>query len=261
MKKFFIELFHYRDLLLMFTIRDIKVRYKQAFMGFLWAIFMPVIAIFAGLLIKKIMAIMSGQTMDFRNIVTISVKVLPWTFFISALRFAVQSLVSSRDLITKIYFPREIIVLSPIFASFFDFFIASIFLTILLIFAQIGVSFYILFVPVLIFLLVIFTIGLGLILACANLFYRDVKYIVEVILMFGIFYTPVFYEADILGKWRPLLLANPVASILELLNQVVVLHKQPEIFWLSYSFITAVITFFIGLIIFQKKQKIFAESI
>jgi len=257
----FKEIIRHRDLLYMLTQRDIKIRYKQAAMGFLWAIFMPMMAVLAGMLIKKAMAIISGKPMDFSGVVSISVKVLPWTFFISAIRFSVQSLVGNSSLITKIYFPREVLPLAATFACLFDFLIACATLSVLLIIVGIGVSAHILLLPVLLLFLILFTCGLGLLLSCANLFYRDVKYVVETILMFGIFFTPVFYEASIFGKWKTLLLLNPIGSILESINAVVVLHQMPETLWFVYAGICSVAIFLFGMISFHKKEHLFAENI
>src|SRR3989338_1536220 len=120
------ELLLYRDLLWMLTLRDIRIRYKQAMMGFVWAIFMPLVAISAGVLIKKAMAVVSGRYIDTLGIVSIAVKVLPWTFFISAIRFAVQSLVGNRELVTKIYFPRVVLPLASVLACLFDFLISVV---------------------------------------------------------------------------------------------------------------------------------------
>src|ERR1051326_9070343 len=100
------EMYDYRDLMMMLTTRDLRVRYKQAAMGFLWAIFMPMVAVFAGILIKKAMAVVSQQPMEMQGIISITVKVLPWTFLISSIRFSVPSLVGNSALVTKIYFPR-----------------------------------------------------------------------------------------------------------------------------------------------------------
>ncbi|MDP2923084.1 MAG: ABC transporter permease [Candidatus Omnitrophota bacterium] len=255
------RLINYRDLLFMLTFRDIKIRYKQAVMGFVWAIFMPIMAVLAGILVKKAISVVSGKPMDFAGVITISVKVLPWTFFISATRFAVQSLVGNNNLVTKIYFPKEVLPFSSILACLFDFFIAASALTVILIFAHIGASIYLLWLPILLFFLVLFTSGLGLLLSSANLFFRDVKYIVEIILMFGIFFTPVFYEASTFGKWKALLLLNPVGSNLEAINKVVVLHMMPDIFWLCYTGIWSISIFFVGLAIFRKAEPLFAENI
>ncbi len=257
----FKELIEYRDLLYMLTVRDIRIRYKQAVMGFLWALFMPVVAVAAGILIKKSMAVVSGRPVDMAGIVSISVKVLPWTFFISSIRFCVQSLVGNSSLVTKIYFPREVLPLAAILACFFDFGIAILVLSIFLIVVKIGLSSCLFFLPVILFALFLFTAGVGIFLSAANLFFRDVKYIVEVILMFGIFFTPVFYQASSFGKWGTFLLINPIGSLLESINSVVVLKQFPDPFWLGYALIASIVTFWFGMTFFHKQEPYFAENI
>jgi ABC-type polysaccharide/polyol phosphate export permease len=257
----FREVLKYRDLLYMLVLRDIRIRYKQAAMGFLWAIFMPITAVLSGVLIQKAIAMVSGGSMDTVGILSISVKVLPWTFFISSIRFAVQSLVGNMNLITKIYFPREVLPLSATLASLFDFAIAAAALAIMLVFVHIGASVYLLLVPVLLVFLVLFTAGMGLLLASANLFFRDVKYVVEIILMFGIFFTPVFYNASTFGKWQFLLMLNPVGSILESLNAAVVHHALPNPVWLGYAGVSSLVLFVVGAKVFHMTEPLFAENI
>ena len=257
----FKEILKYRDLLFMLTLRDIRIRYKQAVMGFMWAIFMPVMTVLAGLVIKKAMSIISGVPMDLAGVISISVKVLPWTFFISAIRFSANSLVGNMNLVTKIYFPREVLPFASIIACLFDFLIAALTLTIFLIIVNIGVSIYLLWVPLLLAFLVLFTAGLGLLLASGNLFYRDIRYIVQIILMFGIFFTPIYFEAALFGKWKTLFLINPIGSILEAINTSVVLHQMPDLIWLTYAGMSSVAVFVVGLFIFHKNEPLFAENI
>ncbi len=257
----FKEVIKYRDLLFMLTLRDIRIRYKQAAMGFLWAIFMPIVAILAGIIVKKVMAVMSGKPIDSSGILAIAIKVIPWTFFVSSIKFSVQSLVGNANLVTKIYFPREVLPLASIFACLFDLLIAGIALAVILIFTHIGATVYLLWLPVLLIFLVLFTAGLGLFLASANLFYRDIKYVVEIILMFGIFFTPVFYDANMFGNWQTLLLINPIGSILEAINSIVILHKMPNTFWLAYAGITSFAVFILGMEVFHKSEPLFAENI
>lgn len=257
----FKEIVKYRDLLWMLTLRDIRIRYKQAAMGFIWAIFMPIIAVLAGMLIKQAMAVVSGTPVNIQDVVTISVKVLPWTFFVTALKFAVQALVGNSNLVTKIYFPRAVLPLSSILACLFDFMIAMGVFLLISGFFKIGVSVHLLWLPLIIFFLILFTSGLGVLLSAANLFFRDVKYIVEIILMFGIFFTPVFYEADSFGKWKNFLLLNPLGSLLESINRVVVLHQMPDLFWLAYAGAVSIVMFVGGLALFQKNELLFAENI
>ena len=255
------QIIKYRDLWYMLTLRDIRVRYKQAVMGFLWAIFMPIVAVAAGMIIKQAMSMVSGHAVDLQGIASISVKVLPWTFFISSIRFAVQSLVGNSALVTKIYFPRAVLPLASIAACLFDLAISVAVLTFVLCVINFGVSIHFLWVPIILLFLILFTIGLGLLLAAANLFFRDVKYIVEIILMFGIFFTPVFYDASSFGKYKIYMLLNPMGSILESFNSAIVLKQMPDPQWLIYAGVTSIIMFIIGMVVFHSKEQLFAENI
>ena len=261
MLEMFRELIQYREVLFALTWRDIKIRHKQTIMGFLWVIFMPMVVVLSGMVVKKAMAVFSGRPLELSQIIGVSVKAIPWAFFVASIKFSTNSLVGNMSLLNKIYFPREIFPLSYLITQLFDFAIAIAILTVILIFAKIGVTIYLLWLPFLLLFLILFTIGLGFLLACANLFFRDVKYIVDVILTFGIFFTPVFYEAETMGKLGKLLLLNPVGAILENINNVVVLHKAPNYMWLMYAGVWAIVGFFGSWYIFHKTEPIFAENV
>ncbi|OGL41205.1 MAG: hypothetical protein A2042_04670 [Candidatus Schekmanbacteria bacterium GWA2_38_11] len=255
------KLIQYRHLLLMLTWRDIRVRYKQSVMGFLWAIFMPIMIVCAGILVKKGFSIVSGKPMVFTELASVSVKALPWAFFVGSIRFATNSLTGRSNLVTKIYFPRAVLPLSSVLTNLFDFAVAAVVLIAILAAAGIGVSIHLFWLPLLLILLVLVTAAICMLLSCTNLFFRDVKYIVEVILTFGIFFTPVFYEVTMFGKWASILLLNPIGSILEAMNDVVVLHRSPDLFWLTYSACWTVIGSLIGWKVFDKLEPAFAENI
>jgi ABC-type polysaccharide/polyol phosphate export permease len=255
------ELFKFRELLYMFTLRQIQIKYKQSFMGLLWAFLMPMIIVFAGVLVKLAFAIMSQKPFETSQIATVAVKSVPWAFFVSAIRFASQSLIANANLVTKIYFPREICPLSAALSQMVDFAVASVLLIAGLCFIGVGFSVYQLLVPVYILLLFLLTAGLGIVLSAASLFFRDVKYIVEVILTFAIFFTPVFYEHTIFGERGQWLLLNPVAPILEGLNDCIVMHRLPDMGWFGYCCgVTLLVTLF-SLRFFKKLEPAFAESI
>jgi ABC-type polysaccharide/polyol phosphate export permease len=255
------ELIQYRHLLYILTWRDIKIKYKQSVMGFMWAIFMPMLIVAAGILVKKGFSMVSGKPLELTELASVSVKAIPWSFFIGSIRFATNSLVGNSNLVTKIYFPREVFPISAVFANFFDFIIASAALTVILTIAGIGMSINLLWLPFLLFLLVLLACGIGMLLSCANLFFRDVKYLVDVFLTFGIFFTPVFYEASMFGKWETVLLLNPLGAILENINAVVVFQRSPDMFWLVYSTIWAIGGLLISWSIFHKAEFAFAENI
>lgn len=251
----------YRDLLFMLTWRDIKVRYKQSVMGFAWAILMPVLIVGSGLIVMVAFSTLSGKAINKADVLSVAVKAVPWAFFVAAIRFATNSLVMNKELVTKIYFPREILPLASVLASLFDFAVACGVLVLILIFAGIGASIQLLWVPVIVVLLLVFSAGVSILLACANLFFRDVKYLVEVVLTYGIFFTPVFYSASTLGKWGPILLLNPVGPLLEGLRDTIILHRAPDPRWLIYSAVWACGTLMISWKIFQNAERLFAESI
>lgn len=250
-----------RDILFMLVWKDIRIKYKQSIMGYLWAILMPLIIISSGMLVKFGMAKYAGKPMLLTDIVTVAIKALPWSFFVASLRFATNSLVANENLVTKIRFPREILPISAVLSQLVDLLIASSLIVVLLFVVKSGVSTHMLWIPVFIAILVLFTVSLGLIMAAANLFYRDVKYIVEVILTFAIFFTPVFYDAKIAGEWEWVLLLNPVAPLLEGINQVIVFQCGPELPWICYSAVSSLGTAALSMIIFKKLEPKFAERI
>jgi len=255
------EFAQYKELLLMLARRDIKVRYKQSLMGFAWAVLMPVLVVGSGLIVMVAFAAISGRPISKVDVLSVAVKSVPWAFFVAAVRFATNSLIQNKELVTKIYFPREILPLASVLANLFDFLIAYSVLILVLLVARIGASIYLLWVPVLLALLVLLTAGFGILLACANLFFRDVKYLVEVGLTYGIFFTPVFYSASTLGKWGKLLLLNPIGPVIESFRDTVILHRAPAYGWLAYSAVWACLGFFLVWVVFQKSEGSFAESI
>lgn len=255
------ELAHYRGLLYMLTWRDIRARYKQSMMGFFWAVLMPLLIVGAGLLVRVAFSVKSGEHIPVAEIAAIALKSLPWAFFISAVKFGTNSMVSNPNLVTKIYFPREVFPLAAVLASLFDATIASSVVVLLLAIARVGVSWQLLWAPLLLLLIVVFTLAVAMLFSCANLFFRDVKYLVDVLLTFGIFFTPVFYDAHSLGKWAPLLLLNPLGTLLQSLSDVVIHHAAPSGGWLEYAAAATLGGLYCAWRIFDRAEVSFAESI
>ena len=273
-----LEIWDHRELLEQLTRRDIKLRYKQAAMGFAWAVFMPCLIVLSGLIIRYAMAQISGQTLVQGDIANIAVKGVGWAFFVGALGFATASLVGNSNLVTKIYFPREVLPLSSVGAQAFDSSIGLLTLVIILPFLGVRLHASLAWVPLLLVLLVLFTTGVSLFLSCANLFFRDVKYIVQVVLMFGIFFTPIFFEPAMLGpRGAHLAMLNPLTGILEGLRlsvvegrnlfypiSVVVKGVERSVWepWeLVYSAVCAVLGMIGAALMFRKLQHLFAEYV
>lgn len=255
------EIAQYRDLLYMLAWRDIAVKYKQSIMGFMWAILMPLLIVLAGVLVRHAFSRLSGEPVTYRDIAEVSVKAVPWAFFVASLRFSTQSLIANSNLVTKIYFPRELFPLAAIISQLFDLAVASVALVVLLAVAGIGVSIQLLWVPLLIAVLVAQALALGFLFSALALFFRDVKYLVEVILTFGIFFTPVFYNVELLGDLAPVLMLNPVAPILEGLGACIVHQQTPPLDWLAYSAAVSLAALGLSYKTFRALEPSFAEYI
>jgi lipopolysaccharide transport system permease protein len=255
------ELFEHRDLLYMITWREIKVKYKQSVMGMLWAVLMPLVIVCAGLIVRYAFARVSGTPLALSDLTTVAVKAAPWAFFVAALRFGTNSLVANETLVTKIYMPRLIFPMAAVCSQLFDFLVALGVISLLLLIAGVGVSVHLLWLPFLIGSLVILAASFTILFSAATLFFRDVKYIMEVFLTFAIFFTPVFYESSLFGRWAPLLLVNPVSPLLEGISTTVILHHSPSLPWLFYSFVVTGCLFTVALASFRQLEPFFAESV
>jgi len=272
------EFWAYRGLAYELTRRDIRVRYKQTIMGFGWAVLMPMLIVLSGSLVRFAMSYVSGHHLSVQELAGIAVKAIPWSFFVGSMGFATASLVGNANLMTKIYFPREMLPLAATLAQSFDSSIGTV--ALLIVCPLVGVHFGLglLWAPVLAACVFMFTAGAALLAGCANLFLRDVKYLVQVLLTFGIFFTPVFFEPYMFGRLGArVMMLNPLAPLLEGLRLSVVYNHQlfetvvvttargPIVAWspwyLAYSAICAVMIFFFGLLVFHRAENKFAEYV
>ncbi len=272
----FTELLGYRELLWQMFLRDIRLRYKQAVMGFFWALFIPIMTIASGSVLKYIMATISGTPLNLEAFSNMAVKAMGWSLFLGVLNNGANSLLGNINLITKIYFPRETILIAGMLVQMFDTFVGSIVLFILLTATgAICWSWNLLWAPALVLLLVCLALAVGFFLSCAMVFYRDVKYLLAIFTSFGIFFTPVFFEVNqIGGKLGTVMMFNPAAPLLEGLRLVVVqghnlalplndasgnMIWRPE--FLLYSAFIAIFGLLFAWRYFHLKEKIYAEYI
>jgi ABC-type polysaccharide/polyol phosphate export permease len=244
----------------MITWREIRVKYKQSVMGFLWAILMPIIIVAAGLMIRFAFARLSGAELQRDDLVMVTVKALPWAFFVSSIRFASSSLIANVHLITKIYLPRQIFPIASILSQLVDFAVASVVVVAVMALAGVQLRVGLLWLPVLLGLMILMTGALGIFLSAAALFLRDVKYIVEVVLTFAIFFTPVFYEVSAFGRWSGVLMLNPVAPLFEGFGAAAVGRPMPGMGWIGYSAAVAVVGLLAAVMFFVKVEPYFAEN-
>jgi ABC-type polysaccharide/polyol phosphate export permease len=239
------------------TLRDIRVRYKQAVMGFGWAIFMPLInTVLFSVIFMRVAPLDVGMPYP----VFAFTGLLFWNFFASSLRFAVSSLSGNAMLVTKIYFPREIFPMSAILVCLVDLAVGSVLLAGMLIYYQIPVGPTLAAVPVLLLIQTIFTAGIALVVSMANLFLRDVKYIFEMVLTVWMFATSVVYPVGLVGgKMGTLLMFNPMTPILDGYRAAILHGQWPAAGPLAAASALALITLGIGWLVFHRAEYRFAE--
>ena len=231
----------------------------------------------AGMVIRYAVAYSNGRGMQTSALAGMAVKAVPWAFFVGCLNTSTPSLVANMSLVTKIYFPREVLPLSTVLAQTFDSSIGLLLVSLTLCVPFFGVtpSIQLLWVPVLLLLLWLLALGAGLFLACANLFFRDVKYLVQVFVTFGIFITPVILDISAYGpKIAPYMMLNPVSPILEGLVLTIVAHHNlldPFVtrtgfetwhpWYLAYSALWAVGGLLLSSLFFHRSERRFAEIV
>lgn len=254
------ELIEYKELFYFFTWRDVKVKYKQTALGFLWAILQP-------LLMMVIFTFFIGKTMNMPSdemaypVFAFSGLIL-WTLFSSGLTNAGNSMVSNAQIIKKIYFPRLVIPISSILVSVFDFLIAFFVLIILLVFYQQPVDFLsaIVYWPMGLAITIIATFGPGCLLAALNVKYRDFRYVIPFLVQALLFLTPVIYPISIVSdSWLKYLLAiNPMYAAITLFR-LPMMSTTPDTLLIWISLCSGAIFFIIGLTYFRQTESYFAD--
>jgi ABC-type polysaccharide/polyol phosphate export permease len=254
------EQVEYRELLYQMTVRDIRVRYKQALMGFGWAIFMPLINTLVFTIIFTRAA--SLDTGDVPYPLFSYTGLLFWNFFASSLRFAVSSLSGNATLVTKIYFPREIFPFSAILVCLVDLAVGAIVLVAMMVYYHVPPTPAVMYVPVLLLVQTVFTAGIALVVSMANLFFRDVKYLFELVLTIWMFATSVVYPVDIIGgRLGQILKLNPLTPIIDGYRLAIIRGQAPDMASLAVTAALAVATLLIGWLIFHRAEYRFAEYV
>jgi lipopolysaccharide transport system permease protein len=208
------DLWLYRDLLFILTLRDIRVRYKQTALGAAWVIIQPLFAMLLFTLFFGRLAEIPSNGVPYPLFAFAGL--LPWTFFSNAVSNSGNSLVASSALITKVYFPRMVIPTASVAAGLLDFAIGFAVLIVLMVWYHVKFSLQLALLPLLTLLTALLAIGVGLWVSALNVKYRDVRYTLPFLLQMWFFATPIILPSSIVpAKWRTLLAVNPMAGLVE----------------------------------------------
>lgn len=255
------ELWRYRELLFFLTWRDVKVRYKQTLLGALWAILKPFFTM-------VIFTIIFGQlaqipTDDAPAPVFYFAGLIPWVLFQDGITKASTSLVTNRNLVTKVYFPRLAIPLSTVVAPLVDFALAFLFLLAIMIYYRFAPAGPIWALPLFILLALTTAFGAGLWLAALNVAYRDIGYITPFIVQAWLYASPVAYSATIIpeGIGQLAYAVNPMAGVVQGFRWAILGVGQPSPQFLAVSSAVALILLLTGLFYFRRMERTFADVV
>jgi ABC-type polysaccharide/polyol phosphate export permease len=253
------EQFEYRELLFQLTKRDLLIRYKQALMGFGWAVFMPLLntAVFSVIFTR-----VAKLNVDVPYPLFAFLGLLMWNFTASALRFAVNALTGNLNLVTKVYCPREVFALSSVLVTMVDTLVGSVVLVALMLYYRIGPGWAIAYLPVLVLVQVAFTTAMALFLSMANLFYRDVKYLFELVITMWMFATSVLYPTDLVTGTAGLVMRmNPMTAIIDGYRNVLLYGRSPLTPQFAWTALAVCVMLFVSAIVFHRAEFRFAESV
>jgi lipopolysaccharide transport system permease protein len=254
------ELFRFRELLWVWTVRNIRVRYKQSVLGIAWAILQPLALMIIFSLVFTLFVRVDTGGIPYP--VFSYAALLPWTFFSGSISLAATSLTNNTNLVTKVYFPREIMPISVVIAGFVDFLIAFVIFIGMLLFYRIQIGLPILIYPILILIQVIMTIGITMLTSALDVSYRDIRFILPLGIQLWMFATPIIYPVSSIPEaFRPYYMLNPMAGLIEAYRSVAIQAAWPNWTYLGISAVVAVLIFFIGYRVFKKLELQFADII
>lgn len=258
------NIFNSRQLLFHLSLRDLKIRYKHPLLGFLWMILVPLcMAIIFKIVFSVIVRIPIPGYPFFIFLMT---GVFPWSYLSSTLFGTTTSLVDNSNFIKKVYFPREVIPLSILISNFISFILMLVITLIFLVISNVEISKFIIFLPVVIFFQTIFMIGIILISSSLQVIYRDIKYLVEIVLLFWFYLTPIFYPLTLVREvssgFFNFYMLNPLVGLITfyritlLQNFTDTLPPGLNLFYIMlYTIFISLAVFILGMIVFSKNDK------
>ena len=252
------NLYNYRELLKSNVKKEIRGKYKGSFLGVLWSFINPLLQVAVYAIVFPY--IMRVQTDNY--LIYLIIGIIPWTFFTTVINQGMITVRMNAGIIKKVYFPREILPISVALSGLINFLISCIIIVLFCIFGGVGITWHIIFLPLIAILQFILTLGIVFALSAINIYIKDTEYIVTFLINMLFYATPILYEASLFPeKIRWILYLNPMTQVVEAYRNIFLYHQLPDLGGLIYLFFIAFVLFFLGLLIFRKLEKGFAEEV
>lgn len=253
------EVWNFRELYLFLTWRDILVKYKQTVFGVLWVFFQPVLYMLVFTILFNRIVGLKAENIPYPLFVLGGI--IPWSFFAGAITRATESLVNSRDILKKVYFPRIIIPCASTTAGLLDMMLSLFLVGGMMIYYSYSLTIKIIFLPLMIFLALVVTIATSLIFSALNVKYRDVRFVIMFLIQVWMYVTPIFYPIDIIPEGRRFIVSlNPMVGVVEGFRYCMLNTPFPtEAFY--FSVVYAIFMLIIGQYYFRYMEQSFADVV
>lgn len=253
----FKELYKYRELLKSNVKKEIRGKYKGSILGILWSFINPLLQT---LVYTIVFSLIMRNTMD-NYLIFVITGIIPWNFFITVISQGTNTILVNGGIVKKVYFPREILPISITTSGLVNFFISSVIIMAFVMGSGIGLSWLIIFLPLVAMIQYIFTLGIIFILSAVDVYIRDTEYIVNFILNMAFYATPVLYTTDMFKSYEWILNLNPLTHILNGYRDIFYYQQIPNFHALGIIALLSVIVCFFGYKIFKKLERGFAEEL
>ena len=250
----------YWELLMNLTRREVKGRYSQSLFGLTWAIAQPLATMLVFTLVFARMANLSENGVPYP--VFVYAALVPWFFFLNSVNSGTMSLIQYRNIVTKTYFPREIIPLAQVCSRLLDLGAAAALVAVMMAYYGVSVTRWLLLVPPLFVLLFAFTVAVTLLTSAVNVFYRDVSPVVQIGLQLWLYVTPIAYSfSRVPARWQGWIAINPLSGIIEAFRSAIVYGREPDWALLTLSSVLTTVTLIGAFTLFKRLDKYFADVI
>ncbi|MGL5258292.1 MAG: ABC transporter permease [Proteocatella sp.] len=252
------ELYDYREMIYNLVKKDLRTRYKGSVLGFLWTFVNPLLQL---MIYTIVFSTIMRINVD-KFYIYLFVALIPWMFFTSSVQGGATSILAGKDLIKKIYFPRLIMPLAVVNSAFMNMLFSMVIVFLALIISGIGISKYIIFLPLIMMLEYSLALGLAFIFSALNVFFRDLEHILGIITMGWFYLTPIVYTVDMIPKeYLGIFYLNPMTPIIMAYRDILYYKQMPQFEILGQIFLWSLGFILIGYLVFQKLQKRFAEEL
>ncbi len=252
------ELYDYRNLIWQLAWSEFKLRYKNSILGYFWSLLEPLLMLLV--LYVVFSNLMRVQVEYFQLFLLLGI--ILWNFFSRATTIGMFSIVGKPSMVKKIYFPRDIFVISSCITALLMSIFESIIFILFMVFFRVPISINLVYVPLILFFLFTISLGLSLALSALNVFYRDVQFIWQVLLQIGFFATPVVYTLETFPEnIRKFILLNPIAQIIISARDTIIYSSPAKIEDLLFMCLSSIVFLLAGYIIFSRLEPGFAEEI